>query len=193
MPRLFRIVRTLHSWMGFIILPWIVLYGVTGFYLNHAKSINQWLVSTPYDESRFVVRPEMAWLSSNEAHQKASQIWPDESITGSKAIEYHGFDAIRFTKPSGQVIIAIKTGHFYKKTMLYRFTYDTSGALVDRKIYWSYLFHYFHEVGWIDNSFGVWFADITTISLVLFGVSGLILFVIPRHKKFIRLMKRGFG
>jgi len=45
------------------------------------------------------------------------------------------------------------------------------------------VFRYFHEVGWIDSSFGVWFADITAIALVLFGASGLILFIVPRQKK----------
>lgn len=118
------------------------------------------------------------WLKLN-----AAQNWADEPITKAKAIEYHGFVAIQFTKPSGNVIVSIKTGHYYKKTRLYRYTYDPLGSLVDRKIYWSYVFRYFHEAGWIDNSFGVWFADITAIALVLFGASGLILFIVPRQKK----------
>ncbi len=182
-PRLLRSIRTLHSWIGFLILPWIILYGFTGFYLNHSKAINTLLMPTPYDESSFVVKPETEWLSVNEARQKAAQIWADEPITKAKAIEYHGFVAIQFTKPSGNVIVSIKTGHYYKKTRLYRYTYDHLGSLVDRKIYWSYVFRYFHEVGWIDSSFGVWFADITAIALVLFGASGLILFIVPRQKK----------
>ena len=66
---------------------------------------------TPYDESSFVIKPEAEWLSVNEARQKAAQIWADEPITKAKAIEYHGFVAIQFTKPSGNVIVSIKTGH----------------------------------------------------------------------------------
>jgi len=190
MARFFHTLKTLHSWLGFFILPWLVLYGFTGFYLNHSKSINQFLASTPYDESQFPIRPEAEWLSIYEARQKAHQVWPNETIKNTKAVKYHGFVALEFSKPSGKVIIAIKSGHFYKKTRLYRFTYDISGTLVDRKFYWSYLFHYFHEVGWIDKSFGIWFADITAISLILFGFSGLFLFILPRKTKLKRFLFR---
>ena len=190
MPRFFRTIRTLHSWMGFLILPWIVIYGFTGFYLNHSKTINQFLAASPYDESQFTLKPEPEWLTIEEAKQRANQFWPKEEITKAKAVEYHGFVSLNFTKPSGNVIVSVKTGHFYKKTRLYRYTYDASGVLVDRKFYWSYLFKYFHEVGWIDNRFGVWFADITAIALITFGISGLILFAMPRYPKMIRVIKK---
>ena len=189
MQHFFRAIRTLHSWMGFLILPWIVLYGFTGFYLNHAKTIDAYLVSSTFDESQFVIKQEEEWLSVEEAREKSDLFWPDEKIINAKAVQYHGFVAIRFDKPSGSIIVAVKTGHFYKKTRLYRYTFDPSGALVDRKFYWSFLFKYFHEVGWIDNSYGIWFADVTAIALVIFGVSGLFLFIFPRQRKIVRFIK----
>lgn len=189
MPKFLRIIRSLHSWMGFIILPWIVLYGFTGFYLNHSKAINKLINASPYNESQFIVRPETEWLSLDAARERARQIWPNETILGTKAAEYHGFVTIQFSKPSGTVIVAIKTGHFYKKTRWYRHTYSPSGELRDRKVYWSYLFHYFHEAGWVNNRFGTLFADMTAIALILFGLSGLVLFAVPRQKKLVRLFK----
>ncbi|MBL9048118.1 MAG: hypothetical protein JNK34_12550, partial [Tabrizicola sp.] len=30
-----RLVRTLHSWLGLLILPWVILAGFTGLYMNH--------------------------------------------------------------------------------------------------------------------------------------------------------------
>lgn len=185
----FRNIKTLHSWLGFIILPWIIFYGFTGFYLNHSKMINQFLAKPVFDESQFEIKPENAWLSIPEARGIAEKFWRDETITNSKAVKYHGFIAINFTKPSGSIIVAIQTGHFYKKTRFYRNTYDASGHILDRKFYWSYLFSYFHEVGWINNSFGVWFADVTAMGLIFFGVTGLVLFILPRQRKILRLVK----
>ena len=127
---------------------------LTGTALGHSKAINKLINASPYNESQFIVRPETEWLSLDAARERARQIWPNETILGTKAAEYHGFVTIQFSKPSGTVIVAIKTGHFYKKTRWYRHTYSPSGELRDRKVYWSYLFHYFHEAGWVNNRFG---------------------------------------
>jgi hypothetical protein len=193
MPRFFSVLRSVHSWLGFLILPWVIVYGITGFYLNHSKVVNQLLGSTSFDESQFQIASESESLSIASARQLAQKIWPDQQIIKERAIEYHGFASLQFFKPSGQVIVAIQTGHFYEKTRYYRYTYDPEGNLVDRKFYWSYLFRYFHEAGWIDNSFGVWFADITSLALIIFGLTGFYLFLLPRLRKLRRAVRTVFG
>jgi len=34
-----RKLRVVHGWLGAIILPWIVLAGLTGFYMNHKDAV----------------------------------------------------------------------------------------------------------------------------------------------------------
>jgi len=34
-----QILRKVHSWLGIFILPWVVVIGLTGLYLNHSKLV----------------------------------------------------------------------------------------------------------------------------------------------------------
>ena len=52
-----------------------------------------------------------------------------------------------------------------------------------RYIAWSGLFKRLHVYGWVTKGFGTWLADIAAVSMVVFGISGLILFVNPRLRK----------
>ena len=37
-----RGLRTVHTWLGVLVVPWIIIIGATGFYLNHSKGIQGW-------------------------------------------------------------------------------------------------------------------------------------------------------
>jgi len=65
-------IRKMHGWLGFIILPWIVAYGQTGFYLNHSRLVNGWF-PTVSEEQRFTEFPEREWLSIPEARAIAGK------------------------------------------------------------------------------------------------------------------------
>ena len=32
-------IRVLHRWMGLILFPWVIIYGLTGLYMNHGDLI----------------------------------------------------------------------------------------------------------------------------------------------------------
>ena len=51
MSRVLRSLRLVHSWLGVLVLPWIVLFGLTGFYLNHERAVLSLLPDGAYDES----------------------------------------------------------------------------------------------------------------------------------------------
>ena len=48
-----RLLRTIHAWLGAVIVPWIVIIGATGFHLDHARPILSVLEGATYAESRF--------------------------------------------------------------------------------------------------------------------------------------------
>jgi hypothetical protein len=52
-----RTMKTRHSWLGILILPWILVIGMTGLYLNHWPFVNRVLTRASYDESQFTRGP----------------------------------------------------------------------------------------------------------------------------------------
>ena len=182
--------RVTHSWLGLFVFPWIFAIGLTGFYLNHAELVLGWIGATKYDESRFSEWPDADGVTMPEALAIAQSVWPDEDISGISDKAYHGFEALTFSKDSGRIIIAQPTGHYFVKTNITRKTYAPDGTLLHSKIYWSSIFKWIHARGWLNNTLGTWLADITAGSMVVFSLSGLVLFFMPRAKKIGRALRR---
>lgn len=175
-----RMLRTVHGWLGVFILPWIIILGLTGFYLNHWQAVLSLLEPAPYDESRFDEWPVTEPVTLEAARAVALRVWPDEPIRRVREVTYHRRPAFEFRKDSGYVIVTRPTGHYFVKTRFRRRTYAPDGTLLHSKIYWGPLFKRLHETGWIDRRLGTWLADITALAMVFFGLSGLALWLLPR-------------
>ena len=177
-----KFLRKLHSWLGIIALPWVILFGVTGFYLNHPDVIRSILPLTSYEDvgSRFEVLPKP--LTMEEAERIAQAYWPESQMKSVSKSVYHGHEAINFEREAGQIIVAVDTGHYYVKSRLKNLQFSPDGDLVGRKIYWNYVFGVFHRTGWLGWSLGTILADITSLALITFGVSGMVLWYLPKHK-----------
>ena len=78
------------------------------------------------------------------------------------------------------------------KSRLQNKMFAPDGSLENRKIYWGYVFGVFHRTGWVGWSIGTVLADITAIALIIFGFSGLVLWYLPKHKRFKRRMRSMF-
>ncbi len=180
---LLRLFRSLHGWLGFFVMPWIVVIGLTGIYLNHSKLIYSYLPDSSYDEARFDDWPNPIPLSEADAKAVAVGVWPNDNFRLKSEDRYHDRDVYIFKSDSGRVIITEATGHYWVKTRLKRKTYDPDGRLLDSKIYWGTLFKSLHTAGWVSRTFGTWLADITAGAMVLFGVTGIVLFLSPRLRK----------
>lgn len=130
-----KFLRTLHSWLGLIALPWVILFGFTGFYLNHGQAIRSVLPLVSYEDvgDRFATLPSP--LTEEQASGIAQRYWPDSPMTSVSEVVYHGHDAIRFEREAGQIIVAVNTGHYYVKSRLKNLHYAPDGTLVGRKIY----------------------------------------------------------
>ncbi len=187
--RILKFFRTSHAWLGLFIFPWVLVIGLTGIYLNHKSLVLDWLDSSRYDESRFAEWPVLD-MEVGDALPIAQSIWPDEDITGVKGDVYHDMDSFVFTKDSGKIIITRATGHYFVKSNLSRQLYAPDGTLLDRKIYWKSVFKWLHARGWLNSTPGTWLADLTGVAMVIFSISGLFIFFMPRTKKIVRAVKR---
>ncbi len=175
------LLKNLHGWLGLVVLPWIILMGLTGLYLNHADLVYKYLPKPGYDEARFDQWPDPTPLNRAEAQAVASSAFPGQKLIPLSQNTYHGRDVIEFEAETGRAIIAVKTGHYWVKTRYTRKTYDPKGRLLDTKIYWDSLFRTLHARGWATGWLGTWLADLTAGAMVLFGLTGIILFVASRR------------
>ena len=188
--RILKLFRVTHSWLGFLVFPWIFVIGLTGFYLNHEKVVNSWLATASYDEAQFADWPNASPVLLPTAREFALTIWPDEALLKTQEDSYHGFNSFIFRFDSGRVIVTQDTGHYYIKTSLTRTTFAPDGSELHHKIYWSSVFKWLHVRGWLNNSFGTWLADIVSVSMAVFALSGAYLFWAPRGRRWSRRLRK---
>lgn len=190
MIKVLRFLRSFHSWLGLLVLPWVIFFGVTGFYLNHQQAVLSVLPDGQFDEQPLRSLTRDTPVTKAEAEKIAESYWPRSPVTGVQKVNYHDFLSWRITKERGYVLVAIETGHYYVKSKYMRSTYAPDGTRLNRKIYWRYVFGIFHKTGWMDWSLQTFFADLVSFALIGFGLSGLLVWYLPKHK---RVMRRIFS
>lgn len=178
-----RLLKTVHGWLGVIVLPWVIIIGLTGLFLNHEGLVMGWLEGEGYDEAQFDAWPGAEPVTPGQAQALAEGLYPDVTVTPAGEDAYHGRKAATFEAGGTQVIVALATGHYWVKTDYTRTTHAPDGAVLDRKVYWEGIFKRLHVRGWLTGTFGSWFADITAAAMVIFGLSGIVLFLLPRIRR----------
>lgn len=178
-----RFLKTVHGWLGVIVLPWVILIGFTGLFLNHEALFIDVLAPDAYDEAQFDSWPGAKPVSLDEARALAGRLFPEESLTLDPDKIYHKREVAIFDAAGKQVIVALKTGHYWIKTDFTRTTHAPDGAVLDRKVQWETIFKRLHVRGWLSRTFGTWFADITALAMIVFGLSGIVLFLVPRLRR----------
>ena len=109
-----RFLRTIHGWIGVLVIPWVLLYGLTGFYLNHERDMAFLFGS---DEVDLLWREDQPGRLSDEAAARAwfAQVFPGlqvEKVTGE---DYHGKPAFQIATGS-LLVIAPKNSSFFPRT-----------------------------------------------------------------------------
>jgi len=178
-----RFLKTVHGWLGVIVLPWVIMIGFTGLFLNHESLFINVLAPEAYDEAQFDTWPGAHPVTVDQARTLAEQLYPDAQLTLDADKVYHRREAAIFDTAGTQVIVALKTGHYWVKSDYSRTTHAPDGSVLDRKIYWEAFFKRLHVRGWLTRTFGTWFADITAGAMIVFGLSGIILFLVPRLRR----------
>ena len=178
-----RLLKTLHGWLGLFVMPWAVMIGLTGLLLNHQGLVTGLLDAGAYDETQFDAWPDPRPMTPDTARALAERRLPGASITVEPDKTYHGRKAAIFRSGETQVIVALQSGHYWVKTPFRRVTHAPDGQVLATKVYWESLFKRLHVRGWPDRSFGTWLADLTAAAMVVFGLSGIILFLVPRLRR----------
>ncbi len=181
-----RRLRSVHGWLGAIILPWVVVAGLTGFYMNHERLVLGWLPdASDVGPEAYADQPEATPVASGaDAMGIASRYRPDAADMSLDTDSSYA-DRVVWTVDTGPdaVIVDRQTGFVWLRER-YRITaFAPDGTRVGTDLRWSRILSSLHTRGWVGEALGKWLADITAIALVVFGLSGLVLFWAPRRRR----------
>jgi hypothetical protein len=178
-----RVLKTVHGWLGVFVLPWVIIIGLTGLFLNHEGLVLRVLEGEGFDEAQFDTWPDPKPMTVAEARALAERLYSGQTPTLDNDTAYHGRMASILNLPGAQVIVALKTGHYWIKTDFHRETHAPDGTVLDAKTYWGSILKRLHVRGWLTSTFGTWLADITATAMVIFGLTGIVLFLLPRLRR----------
>lgn len=178
-----RLVKTIHSWLGVMILPWVAAIGFTGLYMNHDDLILSLFPTAHYDTAQFSTAPGIAPQNEASARLMAASLVPDADLTLTDDTDYRDRAVFTFDAGSSDVIIDAETGHAWINSRYLTRTYAPDGTRLHTRVRWSRVLSSIHTRGWVGTSLGTWLADITAGALVIFGLSGLVLFTMPRLRR----------
>ncbi|NQV44738.1 MAG: PepSY domain-containing protein [Rhodospirillales bacterium] len=182
MQKFLRGCRFAHSWLGIFVLPWIIAIGLTGVYLNHWRVIYP-VIESSYSEIAFQALPVGEQGTQADAERLAAQAWPDQQTTKTWRESYHDRPAIYVQNAKGLTILSITTGHYYVKSRYLNRTYAPDGELLNTKVYWGPVFKDLHQAGWLGWGLGTWIADIVGGAMALFGLTGMMMWGVPRVRR----------
>ncbi|HMS95848.1 MAG TPA: hypothetical protein PKA03_11625, partial [Tabrizicola sp.] len=153
-----RLVRTLHSWLGLLILPWVILAGFTGLYLNHEDLVLSVLPDGNVGASAFIDGGTV--LDEASARTLAeTQFGP---VEGGKSKEFEGRKALSFKARDGsEVLVDMETGHSWLVSRYVVTLYAPDGTVLAHALRGGRLLPSLHERGWGGSALGPWLADIT--------------------------------
>ena len=190
MNRFLRICRTIHSWLGALVMPWVLIIGATGFYLNHSQSVLELLGQTELSESDLKGLTELP-ITAEVARQIAGTVWPALPILDTNLANYRGRQSFGFKKAPGFIFIpASRSGLYFVETTLSRQTYALDGRLLHSQYNLKRVFKSLHENGWIGKGLGTWLADIVAVAMIFFSLSGITMWSVPKVRKLRSLAAR---
>lgn len=108
MPRILKSLRKIHSYLGLLILPWIIAFGFTGFYLNHSELILSALPLNTYEDNYQTYMDLEQPLTLEQSANIARGYWPESKMLSVERISYHEQSAIEFKRQNGSIIVVPK-------------------------------------------------------------------------------------
>ncbi len=180
-----RKLRWLHGWLGALILPWVILAGLTGLYLNHRSLILPLFPVTHLPDPAFYAAAGtgQAVETAAGAIATAARLRPGASYAITTDQTYAGRWVWTVDAGDDAVVIDRETGFTWIETRYRTIAYAPDGTRLATEWRWSRILSSLHTRGWVGTRLGYWPADLTAAALVVFGTSGLILFWTPRLRR----------
>lgn len=172
---LYRWLRDLHLYFGLFLSPFVLLFAVSVFYLNHAKLRPG--TPAPVDSFENLQIPDgFDRLKGREAVERARSILPQVDVSGEI-----GF--LRYVAKDRHLIFPVSTARLESTVDV---DLDARSAIVTRRQLplWESL-AYLHKMpgphnvairgNWIGITIWRWFADATIYLLLFISISGIYL------------------
>lgn len=183
-----RFLKTLHGWLGVMILPWVILAGLTGLYQNHGYLFLRVLPQTR-------ILPELiADLPSAPVDLAMVQALAVAELGREARVhewQFFGRPGFQAAAPGQTLQVDAATGARLWISAYVSTLTDAKGHVLARQVQWARLLQRLHKAGWAGDRFGTWPADIVAGALVVFGSSGLWLFLAPRLRRWKNRRARG--
>lgn len=179
-----RVLKSIHSWLGVMILPWVVAAGFTGLYMNHDDLIlSLFPASAHYDTALFEASPLARAVDGEEAARIAARVVPGVVLHPTSDDNFRNRFVFTFDTGTENVIVDEDTGFVWTDSRYATRTYAPDGTWLHTRIRWGRVLSSIHERGWVGTGLGTWLADIAAGALVVFGLTGLVLFFAPRVRR----------
>lgn len=178
-----RFLKTLHSWMGVVILPWVVIAGLTGLYMNHSRLVLSLLPAADVAADTLDSLAGGVAQTEESARALALASAPDAGLDLTGDDRFRKRAVFTFDGRGVDVMVDRATGYHWVQTRYVTVLRAPDGSRVDTDIRWSRVLSSLHTRGWIGSTLGSWLADITAGALAVFGLSGLYLFAAPRLRR----------
>jgi hypothetical protein len=179
-----RHLRTVHGWLGALILPWVILAGLTGLYLNHRDAVEDWLpVTLEAEMAGMDHAPGIAPVTAEGAFALAARVHPGTEASLKRDATWRNRAVWWIDTAEGDVIVDRDTGHVWLEESYLITMLAPDGAEMGHEVRWSRVVSSLHERGWLGTGLGRWLADTTAVALVVFGVTGIVLFLSPRLRR----------
>jgi hypothetical protein len=177
--------KTIHGWLGALILPWVFLAGLTGLYLNNEKLVlSVFPKNTAGDGAQFLDIAGAAPVDLEAATLIANKAVAGMAYTPNNTTRYRGASIYRFRAGSNNTIyIDRDTGGYWHLRRYKISSFDKDGNRLGTEYRWGRILSSIHERGFVGNALGRWLADITAVALMVFSASGIVLFVSPRIRR----------
>lgn len=176
-----RILRTLHGWLGVLVLPWIILAGLTGLFENHGDLFLRVLPQSLFTSDMVQSLPANPVDAAGvQALATRLQIEGAGGPAPAKILARPGFKVI------GEAVsleVDAATGAYWLEGPVQSTLYAADGQKIASRVRWAKLMIGWHRAGWLGNSLGTWPADITAAAMMVFGGSGIFLFFAPRLRR----------
>jgi hypothetical protein len=176
-----RLLRNLHTWLGVMILPWVIIAGVTGLYMNHSSLILS--VFPVGDTEEPLLRAPDLPQTEDSAAKIVQAMYPNTRFDDMGGRSQNGRKGYVFAATDFEAVVDQATGYVAVKSRYFKHLYTPTGQRVASRPYWSKILSRLHQDGWVGGALGSWPADIVAAALVIFGSSGLYLFTAPRLRR----------